>query len=226
MSLVVKRYIPLAITFIMGITMVIATYFLAPGSWWRDQTTLLTGAVDVIVATAGVIGLIVLLRHHGVNVSRRGRYWKYSVITIIGVVLYLIVGLYGVATQVDSAGTHRYLMLASDWFTFVYNNIYSHMEATIFSLLAFFIASAAYRAFRLRSLEASVLLIVGALMLLGRAPIGGATWAGFPNIATWLLNVLNTAGGRAITIGIAIGAILLAVRQLLGVERGYLGPDK
>ena len=226
MSLVVKRYIPLAITFIMGITMVIATYFLAPGSWWRDQTTLLTGTVDVIVATAGVIGLIVLLRHHGVNVSRRGRYWKYSVITIIGVVLYLIVGLYGVATQVDSAGTHRYLMLASDWFTFVYNNIYSHMEATIFSLLAFFIASAAYRAFRLRSLEASVLLIVGALMLLGRAPIGGATWGGFPNISTWLLNVLNTAGGRAITIGIAIGAILLAVRQLLGVERGYLGPEK
>ncbi len=226
MSLVVKRYIPLAITFIMGILMVISTYFLAQGTPAREATTLLTGAVDVIVATAGVIGLIVLLRHHGVNISRRGKYWKYSTITIIGVVLYLIVGLYGVATQVDAAGTHRYLMLASDWFTWVYNNIYAHMDATIFSLLAFFIASAAYRAFRLRSLEASILLFVGALMLLGRAPIGGVVWEGFPNIATWLLNVPNTAGNRAITIGIAIGAILLAVRQLMGVERGYLGPEK
>jgi hypothetical protein len=220
MSLVVKRYIPLAITFVMGILMVIATYFLATGTPAREATTLLTGTVDVIVATAGVIGLIVLLRHHGVNVSRRGKYWKYSIITIIGVVLYLIVGIYGVAT------TDRYLMVASEPVAWVYNEIYAHMDATIFSLLAFFIASAAYRAFRLRSLEASILLLVGALMLLGRAPIGGATWEGFPNIATWLLNVPNAAGTRAITIGIAIGAILLAVRQLMGVERGYLGPER
>jgi len=220
MSLVVKRYIPLVITFIMGIIMVIATYFLAPGTPERDATTLLTGAVDVIVATAGVIGLIVLLRHHGVNISRRGKYWKYSTITIIGVILYLIVGLYGVATQ------GRYLMLASEHFAWVYNTIYTSMDATIFSLLAFFIASAAYRAFRLRSLESSILLFVGALMLLGRAPIGGATWSGFPDISTWLLNVPNAAGNRAITIGIAIGAILLAIRQLMGVERGYLGPER
>ncbi len=220
MSLVVKRYIPLAITFIMGILMVIATYFLEAGTPAREATTLLTGAVDVIVATAGMIGLIVLLRHHGVNITRRGKYWKYSTITIIGVILYLIVGFYGVATQ------GRYLMLASEWFTWVYNTIYTSMDATIFSLLAFFIASAAYRAFRLRSLEASILLLVGALMLIGRAPIGGVTWEGFPNIATWLLNVPNAAGNRAITIGIAIGAILLAIRQLMGVERGYLGPEQ
>jgi hypothetical protein len=220
MSLVVKRYIPLAITFIMGIIMVIATYFLAEETPARDATTLLTGAVDVIVATAGVIGLVVLLRHHGVNVSKRGKYWKYSAITIIGAILYLLVGVYGVATQ------GRYLMVASDQVIWVYNNIYAHMDATIFSLLAFFIASAAYRAFRLRSLEASILLFVGALMLLGRAPIGGVMWEGFPNIATWLLNVPNAAGNRAITIGIAIGAILLAIRQLMGVERGYLGPEK
>jgi len=220
MSLVVKRYIPLAITFVMGIIMVIATYFLAEGTPAREATTLLTGTVDVIVATAGVIGLIVLLRHHGVNVSRRGKYWKYSIITIIGVIAYLIVGIYGVAT------TDRYLMVASEPVSWVYNEIYAHMDATIFSLLAFFIASAAYRAFRLRSLEASILLLVGALMLLGRAPVGGAMWEGFPNIATWLLNVPNTEGNREITIGVAIGAILLVVRKLLGVERGYLGPEK
>jgi hypothetical protein len=220
MSLVIKRYIPLAITFVMGIIMVIATYFFAPGSAERDASALLTGSVDILVVMAGVIGLVVLIRHHTVNISRRGRFWKYSIFTIVGVILYLIVGLYGVATHT------QHLMYASDLFSWVYNNIYVHMDMTIFSLLAFFIASAAYRAFRLRSLEASVLLIVGSLMLLGRAPIGGAVWEGFPTIATWLLNVPNTAGNRAITIGIAIGAILLAVRQLMGIERGYLGPEQ
>jgi hypothetical protein len=220
MSLVVKRYIPLAITFTMGIIMVIATYFFVPGTDAREATTQLTASVDILVATAGVIGLVVLIRHHGRNISRRGRFWKYSILTIVGVVLYLIVGFYGVATH------ERNLMLASELFEWVYLELYVSMDMTIFSLLAFFIASAAYRAFRLRSLEASVLLIVGSLMLLGRAPIGGVIWEGFPTIADWLLTVPNAAGNRAITIGIAIGAISLAIRQLMGVERGYLGPER
>jgi len=220
MSVVVKRYIPLAITFVMGILMVIATYFLAPDTDLRKGTSYITAAVDVLVATAGIIGLVVLLRHHGLNISRRGKYWKYSMITIIAVILYLLVGINAIATH------EKHLMYAQEFFSWVYNKVYAHMDATIFSLLAFFIASAAYRAFRLRSLESSILLVVGSLMLLGRAPIGGAVWEGFPTIATWLLNVPNTAGNRAITIGIAIGAISLAVRQLLGVERGYLGPER
>jgi hypothetical protein len=220
MSLVVKRYIPLAITFIMGFIMVIATYFLAPETPLRDATSALTASVEILVVMAGVIGLIALLRHHSMNIGRRGRYWQYSIITIIGVVFYLIIGLYGVATH------ERYYMYASELFSWFYSDVYVHMDMTIFSMLAFFIASAAYRAFRLRSLEASVLLIVGSLMLLGRAPIGGVIWEGFPTIADWLLTVPNAAGNRAITIGIAVGAISLAIRQLLGVERGYLGPER
>jgi len=220
MSVIVKRYIPLAITFVMGIIMVIATYFLASGTPEREATSLLTASVDILVATAGIIGLVVLLRHHGLNISRRGRFWKYSIITIIGVALYLTVGLYAIATH------GRHLMLSQEFFSWVYSEIYVHMDMTIFSLLAFFIASAAYRAFRLRSIETSILLIVGSLMLLGRAPVGGAIWQGFPTIASWLLDVPNTAGNRAIMIGIAIGAISLAIRQLLGVERGYLGPER
>lgn len=220
MSLVIKRYIPLAITFIFGFTMVIATYFLAPGTTARDITAQITASVDILVATAGVIGLIALLRHHVVNINRRGRYWNYSIITLIGVAIYLVIGLYGVATH------ESHYMYASELFSWFYTNIYVHMDMTIFSLLAFFIASAAYRAFRLRSLEASILLIVGSLMLLGRAPIGGVLWEGFPAIAEWLLNVPNAAGNRAITISIAIGAISLAIRQLLGIERGYLGPER
>ncbi len=220
MSLVVKRYIPLAITFVMGIIMVIATYFFVPGTPERIASARLSGAVDIIVATAGVIGIVVLVRHHGLNISRRGRFWKYSILTIIGVVLYLIVGFYGIATH------ERHLMLASEFFEWVYTDLYVHMDMTIFSLLAFFIASAAYRAFRLRSVEASVLLIVGSLMLLGRAPIGGVIWEGFPVISDWLLTVPNAAGNRAILLGIAVGAISLAIRQLIGVERGYLGPER
>jgi len=220
MSVVVKRYIPLAITFIMGFVMVISAFFFLPDTPEREASAMLRAMVDVIIPIAAVIGLISLVRHHGSNIMKKGRYWQYSIFTILGVVLYLIVGIYAVAVHPS------HLMLDQELFSYVYNNIYVHMDMTIFSLLAFFIASAAYRAFRLRTLEASVLLIVGALMLLGRAPIGGATWEGFPTIATWLLDVPNVAGQRAIMLGVAIGAISLCLRQLIGVERGYMGPER
>jgi hypothetical protein len=220
MSLVVKRYIPLAITFIMGFIMVISAFFFLPDTPAREGTAMLRAMVDVIIPTAAVIGLISLIRHHSRNIMRQGRYWQYSIFTILGVVLYGIVGLYAVIVHPN------HLMLDQELFSYVYNNIYVHMDMTIFSLLAFFIASAAYRAFKLRTLEASVLLIVGTLMLIGRAPIGGAIWSGFPDIATWLMDVPNVAGQRAIMLGVAIGAISLCLRQLLGVERGYLGPER
>jgi hypothetical protein len=97
------------------------------------------------------------------------------------------------------------------------------MESTMFALLAFFMASAAFRAFRIRNLEASLLLIAAALVMIGRVPLGEAIWTGFTDVQQWLMEFPNTAAQRAIWIGVGLGMCSTALKIILGIERAYLG---
>ena len=92
----------------------------------------------------------------------------------------------------------------------------------MFSLLAFFIASASYRAFRARTLEATLLLIAGALVMIGRVPIGDLMWHQLPVIADWIMDIPQMAAKRGILIGIALGMVVTSLRIILGIERSYL----
>jgi len=57
-------------------------------------------------------------------------------------------------------------------FSWMYKKIFTPLSATMFALLAFFVASASYRAFRIRNFEATLLLVAGIILMLGRVPIG------------------------------------------------------
>lgn len=57
-------------------------------------------------------------------------------------------------------------------FMWFFDHCFVPLDATMFSLLAFYIASAAFRAFRARSFEATALLIAGCLVMIGRVPLG------------------------------------------------------
>jgi hypothetical protein len=109
------------------------------------------------------------------------------------------------------------------WFQFVYDTTISPMNATMYSILVFYIASAAYRAFRIRTAEASVLLVAGVVMMLGRVALGGMIHPSIPVMAQWILDWPNTAGMRGIGIGAALGGIATALRVMVGIERGHLG---
>lgn len=110
-------------------------------------------------------------------------------------------------------------------FIWVYDHVFAPCNATMFALLAFFVASAAFRAFRARNIEAALLLGTAIVMMLGRAPIGRAIDDSLPDIAQWLLDVPSNGGRRAIMMGAAIGAIATGLRVILGLERSHLGGD-
>jgi hypothetical protein len=109
------------------------------------------------------------------------------------------------------------------YYLFLFDNMLTPLGAAVYASLAFYVASAAYRAFRARSVEATVLLIAGLIVLLGRAPIGDSISAALPEVASWIINIPNVAAQRGIIICSAIGVMSTSLRVMLGLERRYLG---
>jgi hypothetical protein len=105
----------------------------------------------------------------------------------------------------------------------IYNYLYNPAQATMFSILAFFIASAAYRTFRARTWEAAILLVAAALVMFGRVPLSAAISSVFPDMADWIMAYPQMAAKRGIILGVALGSIATALRIIFGIERAYLG---
>ena len=68
-------------------------------------------------------------------------------------------------------------------FQWMFKYIFSPLSATMFALLAFFVASASFRAFRARNFEASLLLLAGIIIMIGRVPAGSL-------ISSWMVMYL------------------------------------
>lgn len=114
--------------------------------------------------------------------------------------------------------------LTSYMFRHFFDYIMIPIQSTMFSLLAFFIASAAYRAFRARSILATVLLASALVLMLRLIPLGPVT--GFMNdFSSWILLTPNLAAKRAILIGVGLGMVATSLKVVLGIERNYLGRD-
>lgn len=121
----------------------------------------------------------------------------------------------------------------------LYDYIYQPLAQTMFAMLAYYVASAAFRAFRARNLESVLLLFTAFIILLGRTPNGVLITDFLPsdpsnplsffrleNITTWVMTYFNTAGMRAITIGIALGIAATSLKVLLGIDRSYIGQER
>ena len=120
-------------------------------------------------------------------------------------------------------------------FWWLYEYAFKPLTATMFAMLAFYVASAAFRAFRAKNLEAILLLGTAFIILLGRTFAGVTLTSWLPdsiaglkidNLTVTIMTVFNTAGNRAIMIGIALGIAATSLKVLLGVDRSYLGSQE
>ncbi len=67
-------------------------------------------------------------------------------------------------------GAH--VQIEGSLFSWMFFKIFTPLSSTMFALLAFFVASASYRAFRIRNFEATLLLVAGIILMIGRVPVG------------------------------------------------------
>jgi hypothetical protein len=147
--------------------------------------------------------------------------WGYALVIIFSFLLIVIPGFAG-GQGYREAGT---------FFSWLYEWAYTPLSSTMFAILAFFVASASYRAFRARNLEASLLLIAAFFVMLGRVPVGDILTGFMPvgwrlsDLASWVMNYPQAAGQRAIMIGIALGLVSTSLRIILGIERSHLGGE-
>jgi len=113
-----------------------------------------------------------------------------------------------------------------DGYNFLNKGVFVPLGAAMFSLLGFYIAAAAYRAFRVKSLEASLMMIAAVLVVCGQTSFTLMIWEGFSPIRNWLLQVPNSAAFRGIAIGAGVAGLVLAFRMWFSIESGSFGRKK
>jgi hypothetical protein len=165
--------------------------------------------VTIIANIALGLGAMNLILVHGNNVKQQKTEWENSVVLLALMVFIAALGI----SRTTNDQTYR----------FVWDNINVAIGSTLFSTAAFQIASASYRTFRARNLEAALLLITGIIVMLGKVALGEMIGPWFPTFAQWILDVWNTAAQRGIMMCTAIGLIVVSLRVITGLERGHFG---
>jgi len=198
----------LLVTFLSGL--IVAALFFIPNYKAQEVNSKLLEWTLVVYAFALILGSVSLWNSHAKKVKARAEGWGFSLVTLVSLLAITALGVWKGVGEGTPVGV-------------IYNTVNSPLASTMFALLAFVIASAAFRAFRARSPEATLLLITAIVMMIGRVSIGELISHRLPGITEWLLDVPNLAAKRAIAIGVGLGAVSTALKIILGIEQSYLG---
>lgn len=234
-SPVMRARIPLLVAFIAGIVPILSLYI--PKNFLSGDTGMSPRLDQWLIIVAGfalLLGIVNVLQNSTRKIRRRETGWLFSVVLLAGL---FITGSFGIWGAISGHGIGFMPDGSSTPFKWMEDKFFQPLQSTIFSLLAFFMASAAFRAFRARNTEATILLVAAGLVMAGRVPLLEFLAVPFPplqpsaaaasqflgRLTEWIMDTPNGAAQSGIIIGAALGAASMAIRIILGIERGYLG---
>ncbi len=203
-----KTRLPVAVAFLSGFLMIVA--FFGSGELLANFSNEALRYMTIVAGFSMLLGVVSITRVSVDVVRRRAADWPFKIILLV--CLSVMTG-FGVFQGITSGTVFEWL----------FDKIQKPMMATMFSILAFFIASAAYRAFRARTMEATILLVTAIVVMVGRVPMGQYIYEDLPAVANWIMMFPSVAVQRGIIIGAALGAASMSLRIILGIERTYMG---
>ena len=233
--MLLKRYIPIAIVAFFG-ALTLSAWFIDNETIETFANDDATQFFDIIAAFAVFLGALNLLKLQFIKVLKQQSGWIYSAVAIASFFFAFIIGFFirgayfvgedvyfsqkAAEAAILNSGSSE-VVVPVDWgahvqtdgslFQWMFKYIFSPLSATMFALLAFFVASASFRAFRARNFEASLLLVAGIIIMLGRVPVGSL-------ISSWTIMYI-----LAFSIGIGINTYVKNRNMVFGWILGSCG---
>jgi len=218
-----------------------------------DTLPIVATITNILVAILLGLGVYSLIRLHGGRIIKRHADRGFSVVLLVSMLTITVFGYldWGMRTFGDKEG--KLLDIANWGFVnlgadLLFDGLLQQMDSAMFSMIAFFILSAAYRAFRIRSVESTVLMASALILMVSLLSAVVVVWNGnvtnlaaamnvplanpsigeagalnflkISNIASWVTSFLQTPALRAVDFGIGLGALAMGLRLWLGLEKG------
>ncbi|MEO7717126.1 MAG: hypothetical protein ABIY70_13055 [Capsulimonas sp.] len=200
-----------------------------PGANWLTEYQDLVASMAAVVSSFAIgIGVISLLQVHVKALGRLKAGWYNSLALIVS---FFAMAIFGIANEYYPKAQF-FGQSVHGIFQFLFIGGLNNLDAATFSMIAFFIASASYRAFRLRSLESSMMMTAALIVMLASTgfgtaitngiPDGESFWANFriEHVSEWLLTRVNAPAQRGILFGLTVGGLAVSLRLWLSLERG------
>jgi hypothetical protein len=215
-------------------------------AWLADSNSVVGTIAQVLAAFMFGLGIFSIVKIHGTKIMKKQKDWAFSIVLLVALFSMVFLG-YGdfhirEATKTmdfDNPTNWGFINMGRD---FLFEGLLQQMDAAMFSIIAFYILSAAYRAFRARSVEATILLGTALIVILSLMGVIAYAWdtiiidqhlAGKPGqmhdiiqnlklseVAKWIRGTFQTPAITGIKFGIGLGTLSMALRIWLGLEKG------
>jgi hypothetical protein len=208
MSFLKRKEFYVILLVIVSLFIYVPYFFKVPQAITNIETWLIDSSV-VIGAFAVWVGFITSTRREVVRIQRRKRGWFYGVIILVLSWTMVIVGL----------GLGKTNLI----FEFLQYAFVLPGDSTIYAILVFYLTSAGARAFRVNSFESGLLTVGALFVLLKQAPLGELLAPWVVPISTYLENYVAMGATRVFSVSLAVGALVLSIRLMMGQELALVG---
>jgi signal transduction histidine kinase len=208
MSELLRREVPMALgTFLTAF--LLFDYYIQI-EIWRNVANVIQEWTAILVAVTAGLGVINSIIVTSYRIRRRESYWYLEIWMLILLAVTAATGLMG---TFGTNPSYRWL----------YDSFFGPVRGTIYGMVLFAITSAFYRAFRVRTTEAALLLISAVIAMIMKAPMTPAMMPWFMPFSTWVYDILNNVGASTLYILSGLGLLGFAIRVILQKERTTMG---